>query len=280
MQYEKNELSLEDIHGATLTLMKEIKRICEKIGVKYYLAFGTLLGAARHKGFIPWDDDADIWMLREDYEKFFAYLEENAKELYSISYCSRKRTINYPFAINRVTDLRYKYIDIATQIDIDCGVFVDVYPLDLCGNSDSEYCKLYNKVAHLNMLYFVYLQKKTYGEKSRLGFLKSILHSVLHLLYKRPEDLLSFIEKRTNRIVFNPKLKNSTKIGVILWWAYNKSYDRGRFDEVEMVDFEDDVFAAPAEYKDILKTIYGDYMKLPPVEKRVAYHDYKIVERN
>lgn len=279
MQNNNNELSLDEIHEATLALMKEIKRICERINIQYYLAFGTLLGAARHKGFIPWDDDADIWMMREDYERFFSYISDHENELYPISYCSRDKTENYPFAINRVTDLRYKYIDLATQKDIDCGIFVDVYPLDFCGNSDREYCKLYKKVTRLNMLYFVYTQKKSYGENGQFGFSKKILHGVLHLLYRSPRNLINHIEKKTNEIIYNPKLKGSSKVGVIVWWAYYKAYDKKLFDDTVMINFEDDFFSVPANYQKVLEIIYGDYMKLPPLEKRVAYHDYKIIKR-
>ena len=272
------ELSIYEIHEVTLSLLIRIKEICNIIGVKYYLAYGTLLGAVRHKGFIPWDDDADLWMHRTDYDIFFKYLNDYKDELYPISFCSRMNTKNYPYAINRVTDMRYKYIDTKTFINVDYGVFVDIYPLDFAGNEHSEYLKKYKKIEKLNTLYFLYLQNKSYGGSILKSFLKRLSYFGLHCVFKNQKQIVSFIEKKTKLLLSN-STHDSKLLGVVIWWAYVQSYDKALFEGDTLLEFEGEKFCAPKHYKELLTLIYGDYMKLPPLDQRAPYHGYKIFER-
>ena len=127
------ELSIEEIHEGTLGILKKIIEICDEINVNYFLAYGSLIGAVRHGGFIPWDDDLDIVMLRPDYEIFNQYCLKHERELYPFKLINRKNEKKYPYNIARFNDLRYRDIYENVQ-EYDSGMFIDVYPLDGAGH--------------------------------------------------------------------------------------------------------------------------------------------------
>ena len=278
MDNDNIELSLDDIHDIEFDLLIKIKKICEKIGVKYYLAYGTLLGAARHQSFIPWDDDVDIWMLRDDYNKFFEYLKIHSQELYPLSFCSRAETKNYPYGINRVTDMRYKYVDVETHYEADYGVFVDVYPLDKAGNTKDEYDRMYKNVEKLNFLWSTYIQAESYSGNRIKAVVKHLINRALHILVPDETVFYERIESKIKKILLKAP-EQSSRLGVVVWWAYIHSYDKAHFEGSTSLLINGESFNAPQNYKEILETIYGDYMKLPPVEKRVSHHGYRIYKR-
>jgi lipopolysaccharide cholinephosphotransferase len=275
----KKELSLEEVHQATLEVLLFVRDLCDKIGIKYYLAFGTLLGAARHSGFIPWDDDADIWMKREDYMKLFQYMDKHSDELIPYSYCSRENNALYPNSINRITNLSYDYIDTVKNVNMGYGVFVDVYPLDLCGNSNEEYRVLYKQVARINALYECYLDGYAYSGNLIKSIVKRAINKTLHVRFPQREIMLDWINRKTYDVLQKKDLRDSKKIGVVVGWGYNQAYDLAFFEKEDEAEFGGKYFRVPYNYKGLLGYIYGDYMKLPPEGKRVSYHGYKIYKK-
>ena len=103
----KTELSLQEIQKGSLEILRIVAKICDKQGLIYYLAYGTLIGAIRHKGFIPWDDDIDIWMPRNDYKKFIEYFIKHKDELKPYELFSVYNNVDYPYEISRISDNRY-----------------------------------------------------------------------------------------------------------------------------------------------------------------------------
>ena len=147
------ELNSKELQAATLELMKKLHDICEKINIKYFLAYGTLLGAVRHDGFIPWDDDLDIMMSRDDYNKLISYFEENKGKLGSLELFTPETNKDYPYMIGRVSDSNY-VINTFNEKDCGMGVFVDIYPLDGFGNDYEKARKLSKKTFYYSSLYF------------------------------------------------------------------------------------------------------------------------------
>lgn len=126
-------MRMEDIQRVSLDILKQITAICEKERFRYTLAYGTLIGAIRHKGFIPWDDDIDIQMPRPDYERFLSYLIEHPCP--HLKVFNHKYVKGYPLGISRIADMRYKIEEKILKGHCDMGIFVDVYPVD--GLADS-----------------------------------------------------------------------------------------------------------------------------------------------
>ncbi|WP_173006648.1 LicD family protein, partial [Lactobacillus helveticus] len=124
------ELNLQEIQHAELKNFKFLDKLFKQNGFTYYLAYGTLLGAVRHKGFIPWDDDTDIWMPRKDYSAFLAYCKEHEDELKLFKLSTRENTKNYPYGVARFCNQEYKYVTTnSSENAFELGVFTDIYPL-------------------------------------------------------------------------------------------------------------------------------------------------------
>ena len=136
------ELSLEEVHKETLNVLKKIDEICEHNDIKYSIMYGTLIGYMRHNGFIPWDDDMDVCMLRPEYDKFVAYCNEHEEELYPFKLMSKYTADDYPFNLQRFCDTRFKMVKTDGLSDAGMGLFIDIYPLDALGNLNNRLTKL------------------------------------------------------------------------------------------------------------------------------------------
>lgn len=276
------ELNLKEIQQAELENLISLDRICKSEGFTYYLAYGTLIGAIRNKGFIPWDDDTDVWMPRSDYDRFIEYCQSHAKELGPLKLCTRVNTPKYPYGIARLSDTRYKYVTINSyEEQFELGVFTDIYPLDNMGNDDNidRIKKLRNYNDEQNIAYTKYCSRSSTNKLK--GLLKSIRYMLLHLIHgidysnyakKINNNILGAIEKYTS--------SDDKYMGLISWntTAFRR-YRKSDFSKSILVDFENKKLPAPVGYDRILRQTYGDYMKLPPESERHPQHGYKIFKK-
>ena len=128
------ELTFREVQLGAYEILKVIARICDEHGWKYFLTYGSLIGAVRHNGIIPWDDDIDLMMPRPDYEALKKFFIENADELFPLKLFDSSVVEKYPHMISRISDIRYHLI-FENEVDYDIGLFVDIYPLDGVGNN-------------------------------------------------------------------------------------------------------------------------------------------------
>lgn len=259
---------VSEIQQMELGIMEYIHEVCQKIGVKYFLAYGSLIGAVRHQGFIPWDDDMDICMLREDYEKLQDYLIANPDERYEVM--SYKNNLNYVYPFMKVQDNHTYLLEEDVRIDSNMGIYVDIFPVD--GYEDDGEFK--NKMTKL-------IKKRQLSCYTFKGITntKSVLNSLLRYV-----SVIIFYFTNTNKYVAqieelakSRKVSDYEQVDYLIYKDMNKPvWRREWLEQVTTGTFEGKEFTIPKNYHEILTSDYGDYMQLPPVEQRVSHHDFKL----
>ena len=273
MELNSKELSLQECQKASLEVLKSVSCICINLNLRYFLAYGTLIGAIRHKGFIPWDDDIDIMMPRKDYQKLVEYFECNKKLLKPLELFDIHTHMDYPYMIGRVSDTRY-VIETHNEKDCGMGVFIDIYPMDGLGCNLKWAVKVGMKADHLASLCF-----QSTRLKYEIGTTKSIIKKALKLpvyFYAKVRGKQYFVE-RLEKLSREFSYDTSKYIACIVWLSGGKRdmFPKAWFEETIDCRFENYSFKIPSRYHEILSYIYGDYMKLPPLNEREGHHYYK-----
>lgn len=268
-------LTLEEIHAGMLENLKKIIAICDEIRINYFLTYGSLIGAVRHHGFIPWDDDLDVLMLRPDYEAFQKYCWEHEQELYPFRLMGRENTPGYPFCINRFCDLRYRMESSGVQ-DAGMGMFVDIYPYDGLGN-DTE--KAIRKLSLKRKFYMtmVYLLQSKAPVASKRGELYVAIKKAMRMAGRLVGP--DFFLDRFERLKDTYPLEGSRYVGCVVWEQVVRPMEKWHFESWEELEFEGISVKVPKDYDAILRMVYGDYMQLPPEESRVPHHEYELYRK-
>ncbi len=262
-----NDEKLEALQQTLFGMLDDVDSICERENIRYYLIGGTLLGAVRHKGFIPWDDDLDIAMPREDYDRFV----ENAPQwlgdkYYFQNYISDKKYF-VPFSKVRLNGSVFKEKALA-NLDIHHGVFLDVFPLD----SISENRVVRRLDSALYMLLFAALMAKAGHAPyyTVLNFGGKLLFRILCCVSKLiPRRVIVFC---TEKLMRRHNKSNST-ICCFFWQRLDWLFRWGDFGKGRRILFGEKTFCAPQQSEACLEEQFGDYMKLPPEEHRVPAHE-------
>lgn len=262
------ELNFEEIQQESFKVLKVFRDICEKNHFKYWLAYGTLIGAIRHNGFIPWDDDIDLQMPRDDYEKFVDYCIKNKELLLPFELHHYKTNKKYIYPIARFSNSEFRIVFDDTK-DYGLGTFIDIYPVDEVDINNKKFIKTKNK----------YVRKIVYAGLTNLShFTKHItLPKKIYFVLSRSFNLNKIIKKYDN--FFQRKEFGKGYSGCVLWESKFYSIKTELFEEVITHIFNGELFCIPKHYDLILKTIYGDYMKLPPENDRIAHHFYKVYRK-
>lgn len=273
---DKKELTMKEIQDVSIEILKKVADICEEQNLKYYLAYGTLIGAIRHKGYIPWDDDVDIWMPREDYEKLVEYFRENYYEMMPYKMMNNEISENYPYILPRVIDSRYM-LDVKNEKKCGMGIFIDIFPLDGLGDDKNHALKLIDCGKNLSSLIFL-STRKHFGKGTTKSIWKLILKFPIYLYAKLKGK--NYFAKKSMQLSLENKYCESKYVGCVTWPTYRDRdvFDKELFDKTILVDFGKYEFRVPEEYDRVLSQIYGDYMKLPSQNERKPHHLYKAYE--
>lgn len=271
-------LSMQEVQQGALEILKKIDNVCNKLNLEYYLAYGTLIGAIRHKGFIPWDDDIDIMMPRHDYNILIDYFASHKDELMPFEIINPSVNKKCPYTISRISDSRYQ-LNVDNEDNYGIGLFVDIYPLDGAGNSVSEYTKLKNKSSRYASLCFLSTRQKVKRENTNSNFKMIIKYPAFVLAKILGKD---YFMNHLYKLASTYNYDSSKYIGCIIWGSddgVRGIFPKSWFDDSIEVEFEGLNFKAPKDYDKILRRLYGDYMKLPPENKRIAHHYYDAYEK-
>ena len=264
-------MEIRNIQLIELDILKEIDRICKKNGIEYWLDGGTALGAIRHKGFIPWDDDIDVGMTRDNYEKF---LEIAKKELRSNYFLQNIETeVNCPQLYTKIKKNNTLYISWACRkLNIHQGIYVDIFPYDYCLNDKNDK-KLIKKYVFLNKIftYKVIPDRAKLPEKSLKWIIGSIFRRLLYyVLFLFPKKiLLNKIQEIVNKL----KSKNGSFLVSLTQEAI--LFKENEIKPLNYIEFEKIKFPVPNNVDKYLTQLYGNYMKLPPVDERKGHPIYK-----
>lgn len=263
------ELTGQELKKICLNILKYIDEICRKNKISYFIGFGTLIGAIRHKGFIPWDDDIDVCMFREDYKKFIKIMEKQNK--YQLICPETDDCYYWTFA--RVSDKSTKLVLKGLPEVNNLGVFVDVFPIDNAPPSSevNEWLEYYIKIDKK--------VKRTvpHSRKYKNQNIKTILSRVKNYPFRLIYCEKNFKKYREELIAHITKYNNSeSKKCIISSTPYNIKaiFNKKDFLSTIEMEFEGIKVLAPIGYDNILKQLYGDYMKLPPIEKRKTHHNF------
>lgn len=251
-------VKLDDIHRVQMEILDEVDRICKENDITYFLSGGTLLGAVRHKGFIPWDDDIDLWMTRKNYQKFKKVIKtELSERFFPEDYYTNLRC---PLSILKIEKKGTRFVEgVFSGVPLSNCIYIDIFPLD----------NIWKPAYKLQTAILIKLQAirdfKIRGVGKNGNLLKRSIYSLMPLRVCR---MLTELTMRMFNIFPTRHLNQLCHRG-----RYWPKFIRSEIEDLIELEFEGKKYPVPRQYDKILRECYGDYMKLPPKEKQEPIHD-------
>lgn len=257
---------LKKVQSVMLEILKEVRRVCDENDIPYVLHAGTFLGAVRHQGFIPWDDDLDIAMLRPDYERFRQIAPEKLGENYCFQDWHTDEAYAHPFG--KVRKRNTVYVEAKCARLPENGVYIDVFPLDTAPDTREGSVQLQKKLIQLYRLKLMKCRYTPWKEEDRIIWKKRIgyLPYQLAAAFLSQKQLVNAYESLVRAV---PEGEHCyEQCAAPRCYFFEKKWFRDRAD----YPFVDGRFAGPRDFDTVLTEYYGDYMTLPPVEERENRH--------
>ncbi len=265
------EISSDELKEIQLQILKSVTDFCVENNIRYFLCGGTLLGAVRHQGYIPWDDDIDLMMPRPDYERLKKIFSINGFSL--IDYNTKGQNYNLPFVKIQKDGTVLKE---QAATDLEMGINIDIFPIDGFPATDKE-LKRHLKILNKLIKRIIY-KNLNYSKQSHPVWWKSIISNTLYQIKKFFSKFYSNrkISKRINKIASKFSFETEDRSGIAVWgYGIKEVCPTAVFKEATEVIFEDRKYKSPKDFKTYLTHVYGDYMNLPPEKERVPQHNIK-----
>lgn len=270
---EYDENILKHLHNVQLMILKDFVDICEENNLDYCVHAGTALGAIRHNGFIPWDDDVDVIMFRKDYDKFLKIMDSKKSDKYELLTMNNG---DYFFMFSKLSLKGTKFEEIwTTETAFDIGINIDIFVFDNIPNNKFKrffyikWCKYALK--NLSFILMV-ITNDVYISKN-----KEMLGKCIKLFFKIFHITPQWFKKRYRNTVLKYLNENCDSVYDINAETYTAVFSKDIFKPFKKVKFESIEVNVPNDYDSFLKSIYGDYMKLPPVEER-SNHAHNFID--
>ena len=263
------ELNVEEVKDILSHILFNFKEFCEANNLKYFLAYGTLIGAVRHQDFIPWDDDIDVVMPRDDYDKFLQLTKDGIGDIYSVVSTVTDNNYIYPFA--KMYNNKTKLVELEVKKNLNTnGIYIDIFPLDGMPEGKNNIRKHYKKAG-----IYIKMNCLAFNTKTRWDSpLKTIINRTIARVCRAYG--CKRIIKRMDKLSRKYDYKTSEKVGLVCWGLGEKeAVSKDTFSSSIQLKFRNDFYNVPVGYHEYLTSIYGDYMEVPPKECRVSNHNYK-----
>ncbi len=277
------ELTIEELKEVELNILKDVAKFCEINKIQYFLCGGTLLGAIRHKGFIPWDDDIDIAMPRSDYERFFS-LYNGSNNRYKAD--SLENNNNWHMSFGRVGDINTVLYEHTLKNKYKkYHAFIDIFPVDGIPNNPIKKKLLLLTQKFLGIIgnasAFSYTPSKHFSDSKENNIeLKNKIRTYVKYIFitlckgLNTQKIFSLVNSISKRY----KIDNSNVIGltVYVWnWKF-EILNKSSIHSYVKLPFEDTYFLGPIGYVEYLENTFGDYMTPPPKDRRVSHHNFNV----
>lgn len=257
-------LSHKEVQDAELAMLLVFDKYCKDYSLKYSLGGGSLLGAIRHKGFIPWDDDIDVFMIRSEYEKLISSLKKNGLHISKRYKAFLPFTGDYYYPFIKIVDLNTEVEEEFKRPIKDMGIWIDVFPIDYCGDDEVLAKRLAIKQKNLVVRYYKCIM--TYPNSSPINVFKNVALCFYRLLFCRcKKELIRQCEALSN--------SGYSKYSGTLTWAFTEKdvYPTHWFEEYTTVLFENNDIPVFKDWDKILTHRYNDYLTLPNESERQGH---------
>ena len=262
---------IHELQKIELKILLDVADFCKEHGIQFFLGEGTLLGAIRHHGFIPWDDDIDVLMLREDYEKFLKIAPGGLAGRYVVQHATTVKNYWSPFIKIRYQEnhTRYHQQHIA-HLSKDNGPLIDIFPL--------EYVKKPGGIKLRWQSFYIRYLRGMLSFRLGLRLPKNFRQKVLKIMahFYTPEGL----QKRLDRTFNMQRLRHGDYVAALSTYHELKCqiYPAAAFEKQKWVDFEGFSLPVPVGYDQVLTAVYGDYMTPPPIDEQVIKHHFNEID--
>lgn len=261
-------LSLDEIKSVSLDGLIYFRDYVEKHQLRYFLSWGTLLGAVRHQGFIPWDDDIDIWMPRKDYNILMSQISEFENEDWSI--INNSRNHRYLLAWAKIVNKKTICKPSVVASGFCPGLTLDIFPLDYIDKTIEE-----AEIEMINMTSPLFKQLEGF-HPSVVDINASLYKRIIRFLYFYFKNIINqpyheLLSKYDNLFINN---KDSSQSVVDYISTGRVVFNRDWFGDGKVLYFENERFIGPENADKVLTALYGDYRTLPPMEERITHHLY------
>ena len=247
---------INELRQIQMGILDNVHRFCEAHGLTYFLSSGTLIGAVRHKGYIPWDDDIDIYMPRKDYEQFLQIYSDETGRYRAIN---PQTESHYYYTFVKVVDQKTRMVEKETE-GFEIGVYMDIFPVDYVTDDLAEREQVFKKK---KLLYKI--------RRCKISNSNPLQSKLAYWVYKNWPISVKQLENRIRKlIVLNHPTNtvcNMTEAGPKLKGCFPAEDIASAVD----IEFEGKMYKTMIGYRDYLERTYGDYMTLPPVEQRVTH---------
>lgn len=267
-----SQKQMKELQMKSLEILKVFKNFCDKHGLLFYFCGGCCIGTLRHGGFVPWDDDVDVFMPRTDYERLAElWPRDMANTQYVFSRSSEDQFLRS--LLSAVVDINTTFIkDRQKDLDIPHGVRLEILPLDGC--PASRFARRCQKMWALT--YQLYMNQEAFSSKGKL--LQALSQIALNLVpnWKSRYKIARFAEKKMSKHPFW-ECEKTTEL-CARWKYMNNEYPQSAFAAATFKRFEGVEMPIPQGYDDYLTMAFGNYMELPPEESRVPKHDAVMID--